>query len=206
MSTVDFWRGPAGDVYRERNLDAEANSLEARIDLWADILAATGRPQSVAEIGAGAGQNLHALSRLAPNAELVAIEPNAGSRQHIVKAGIVPANAVLDGTAGDIPLDDGEVEMAFTSGVLIHIPPDQLLKACREIHRVAARTIVCIEYFSAAPREVIYRGESGRLWTRDFGSFWLDRFPGLTPVGCGFAWKRTTGLDDLTWWAFEKGD
>jgi hypothetical protein len=30
-------------------------------------------------------------------------------------------------------------------------------------------------------------------------------FPDLTCIGHLFAWKRATGLDNLTFWVFEKG-
>ena len=43
-----------------------------------------------------------------------------------------------------------------------------------------------------------------RLFKRDFGGFWLDNFPDLQVVKYGFSWKRLTGLDNLTWWVFEK--
>jgi hypothetical protein len=92
-------------------------------------------------------------------------------------------------------------DLVFTSGVLIHIPPDELLAACQGIYDAAERYIVCIEYFSADPEEKPYRGR--KLWKRDFGSFWLDNFD-LIPLACGFAWNRTTGLDNLTWFAFKK--
>ena len=36
------------------------------------------------------------------------------------------------------------------------------------------------------------------------GGFWLDHLPGLRVIAYGFSWKRLTGLDNLTWWLFEK--
>ena len=94
--------------------------------------------------------------------------------------------------------------MAFTSGVLIHIHPDDLLDSMGEIHRVAKRYVVCIEYFSDKPEMIPYRGHDDRLFKRDFGSYYLDNFPDLSVVDYGFSWKRLTGLDNLTWWVFEK--
>ena len=49
-----------------------------------------------------------------------------------------------------------------------------------------------------------YRGQEGLLFKRDFGGLWLDSFPSLRTVAYGFAWKRVTGVDNLTWWLFEK--
>ena len=73
-----------------------------------------------------------------------------------------------------------------------------------ELYRVSRKYIVLAEYFSVEPEERVYRGQSGLLFKRDFGGFFLDRFPDLTLVDYGFFWRRATGLDDLTWWALRK--
>jgi spore coat polysaccharide biosynthesis protein SpsF len=87
---------------------------------------------------------------------------------------------------------------------MIHIPPADLDQSCREIYRCAKSYIVCIEYFSDKPVALDYRGHDDLLFKRDFGGYWLDLFPSMTPLKWGFAWKRTTGLDNLTWWIFRK--
>jgi pseudaminic acid biosynthesis-associated methylase len=196
------WCGEPGNAYIKRNRPL----IEARIALWSGILVQSfggGRyPDSFLEVGAGSGQNLEAIKALRPEAKTIAIEPNLSARSAMIESGIV--DDIRSGWATGIPCADDCAEMAFTSGVLIHIPPDRLLDACREIYRCSSRYIGCIEYFSADPEEKPYRGPAGRLWKRDFGSFWLDNFPGLKPLACGFAWKRMTGLDNLTWAVFEK--
>ena len=73
----------------------------------------------------------------------------------------------------------------------------------REIHRVSRRYIACVEYFADSPEEVTYRGESGRMWRRDYGSAYMDLFS-LKLLGNGFFWKREGYPDNLTWWLFEK--
>ena len=117
---------------------------------------------------------------------------------------VVPANNISDCLAHDLRFPDESFDLVFTSGVLIHIHPDNLLSSCSEIHRVTRRYIVCIEYFSDKPEEIHYRGHDELLFKRDFGSFWLDNFPDLETRDYGFAWKRVTGLDNPTWWVFEK--
>lgn len=199
-----FWRGEFGDAYTERNA-ATDDRLAARIAMWARILRAMegAPPRSILEIGANVGINLQALGFLT-DATLHAIEPNAGARAAIVENGILPPARVHDGVAAEIGMSDGAVDMAFTSGVLIHVHPDDLLASCREIHRVARRYVVCAEYFSDQPDEVEYRGHAGYLFKRDFGSFWLDNFADLRVLDYGFLWRRLTGLDNITWWVFEK--
>ena len=77
------------------------------------------------------------------------------------------------------------------------------MAACHEIYR-CVEFIVCIEYFSAQPQEIVYRGVSEVLFKRDYGGFWVDQFPDLRLIDYGFLWQRATGLDNLTWWLFEK--
>ena len=201
---VTFWRGAFGDAYGERNAPTE-EAVQAKIAVWARILRALcGRqPGSILEIGANNGLNLRALRQLT-SATLSALEPNTEARRHLARDGVVAQDRIHDGFASAIPLPDAAADLVFTSGVLIHIAPDDLPQACREIHRVAGRYIGCIEYFSDAPEEKPYRGHDGVLFKRDFGSFWLGQFPQLRVLDYGFFWKPVTGQDNLTWWLFEK--
>ena len=201
---LDAWRDNFGDAYTERNV-ADETVLRARTVLWAEILRPllSDPPSSILEVGANVGLNLRVLKRLT-DARLIAVEPNTLAPQKLIDDGVVPTEEVHDAFASSIPLVGRAVDFAFTSGVLIHIHPDDLLAACREIHRVTRRYIGCLEYFSAEPEEVRYRDRDGLLFKRDFGGFWLDNFPDLRTLEYGFAWKRLTGLDNVTWWLFEK--
>ena len=194
--TTALWCDEFGDNYTERNQLTD-DHLQALIKLWTRILSRCS-PWSVLEIGANNGINLRAINALT-SAELFAVEPNNVARKSL--ADIVPD--ALDNVASNIELSDNSVDLAFTSGVLIHIPPDELLPSCQEIYRVARKHICCIEYFSDVPEEKTYR-DGEVLWKRDFGSYWLDNFPDLEVADYGFAWKRMTGLDNLTWWLFSK--
>jgi pseudaminic acid biosynthesis-associated methylase len=199
-----FWRGDFGNEYTDRNANS-SRELRARVALWAPIMARLegAPPRRILEVGANIGNNLRALRQIS-DAEFFAIEPNEKARGVLVDDGVVPQGNVRDGFAAAIDLPDDAVDLAFTSGVLIHIHPDDLLASCSEIHRVSARYVVCIEYFSDKAEEITYRGHSERLFKRDFGGFWMDSFPDLQILDYGFAWKRTTGLDNLTWWLMEK--
>ena len=201
---LDAWRGEFGDAYGGRN-EADEAMIAARTAMWTRILRplADHPPQSILEIGANIGLNLRALAGLT-TARLMALEPNSRARRRLVDDGVVSPDHAHDGAADNIPLDDGAVDMAFTSGVLIHIAPDDLAASCAEIHRVSSRYIACVEYFADTPQEVRYRGHDGLLFKRDFGAFWMDRHPDLRLMDYGFFWRRATGLDNLTWWLFTK--
>jgi spore coat polysaccharide biosynthesis protein SpsF len=158
---------------------------------------------SILEGGANVGLNLRALRSLT-TAELHALEPNAAARKTLVESGVLPAERIIDGLLTRIDLPDGAVDLAFTRGVLIHVPPEDLLPSCRELVRVSRRYVMAVEYFSPREETIPYRGHDRALFKRDFGGFYLDHFPELRVVDYGFDWKRVTGMDDLIWWVFEK--
>lgn len=201
---LNTWRGEFGDLYTARNV-ADAATQRARIKMWAQILRSIegDQPTNIFEVGANQGLNLRALKHLT-DAELIALEPNAKARQILLDDAVLKPQNLYDAFASSIPLEDSSVDMAFTSGVLIHIPPNDLLASCKEIHRISRKYIACAEYFSVDPQEITYRGQDGLLFKRDFGDFWMSHFPDLTLRDYGFLWKRTTGIDNLTWWLFEK--
>ena len=199
------WEGELGDRYTERN-DSTEDNIESRAELFFEIINKMRcNPKSIAEIGAGGGANLQALRRLlGKSVELTAVEPNQIAREAIIANHDCDVARTIYGSAGDIPLADSSVGMVFTSGVLIHIPPEKLGRAMDEIHRVSSRWIVAIEYFNPDLIGVHYRDEDGLLWKGDYGSMYLDRFPDLRCISYGFSWKRESGLDNVTWWIFEK--
>lgn len=202
---IEKWRGAFGDGYVGRN-PADAARIRASTAMWARLLArlAGDPPSSILEVGANIGANLAAL-RQVTGADLFALEPNAKARSMMAASGVVPTASILDGVAEAIPMANGAVDLTFTCGVLIHIAPKRLLTACREIRRVAKKYIVCVEYFADQPETRAYRGETELLFKRDFGAFWLDNFPELVPLDTGFNWRRTTGLDNSTYWVFAIG-
>lgn len=199
---TDFWRSQAGNDYITRNSPTPAQ-LSGRVKMWDEILDKMVAPYTVLEVGANVGVNLNVMKRiLPPCVHYYALEPNKKACE-ILQAEAI-AHVIINGDASDINLKDGSIDLVFTSGVLIHIKPSNLLRACREIVRVSARYVVAAEYFSVTPMMKEYRGQEDLLWTRDYGAFYLENFPELRPIACGFCWKQLTHLDNLTWWVFEK--
>ncbi len=200
---LDAWTGEFGDAYIDRCVASE-EAIRNRAKAWADMMrpieATT--PKSILEVGCNIGINQRALKRLF-DAELFAVEPNPKAREVVLSDEVLDSEHLHAASALKLPFADHSMDMCFTSGVLIHISPDDLMQACSEMFRVSRRYILCAEYFSRDPQEISYRGHAGLLFKRDFGSYWLDNFE-LEPIAHGFHWRRTTGIDDVTWWLFEK--
>ena len=201
---VKFWRGDFGDVYVDRNT-ASFDHMRMKLTMWVKIfdLMAGDMPKSILEVGPNIGLNIRAMKLLC-DAEYFAVEPNAKAREILIKENILAQENLQNGFAGDLLLPEKPFYLSFTSGVLIHIHPDDLLDACTNIHKSTGKYIVCSEYFSDRPETIEYRGHGDKLFKRDYGSFWLDNFPDLKCLGYGFEWKKLTGHDNFTWWVFEK--
>lgn len=206
MSSTDLWQGQFGDDYTRRNA-AKPGNIKSRKELFKSIFKSMGasRLNTIVEVGAGGGANLLALrDLLGDQPRLIAIEPNDRARLQIYSTCVTAVRDIHNARADKLPLPSGSADLVFTSGLLIHIPPDSLGAVMDEIHRVSKRYIVCIEYFSPEMRNLPYRGKSDAMWSADFGSMYLDRFEDLHWCDYGFAWKRATGLDNVTWHLLEK--
>jgi len=91
----------------------------------------------------------------------------------------VPGASVAEGSVLDIPFSDGDFDLVFTSGLLIHIAPTDLPTALAEIHRVSGRWILGSEYYAPSSTEINYRGHNDLLWKDDFAQRYLQQFPDL---------------------------
>lgn len=203
---ADFWRSEFGEGYIERNAP-DANNLRDATIFWSkitNILRETGSvPSSIFEVGPNIGINLRCLKELT-GAEVGGIEPNPKAIAVMEQDGVIAPGDVLEGVGHDIARPDNSCDMAFTNGVMIHIHPDDLDATCHEMYRISRRYILCSEYFSVSPQAIEYRGHSNKLFKRDFGSHWLSLYPDMKLIRYGFEWKPITGLDNMTWWLFEK--
>ncbi len=201
---VKEWRGGFGDAYITRN-EASEEAVRQRVRYWGRMLPAMepDLPRSLLEVGCNVGINLRALTRMI-DAEMYGLEPNDSARGRLTQDGVLPASHALSGTADSVPLEDGAVDLAFATGVLIHVHPDKLGDAIDELVRVSRRFVLISEYFADQPETKTYRGHDGLLFKRDFGAFLWDRHPDLALVDYGFMWRRAVGVDNQNWWLFRK--
>lgn len=206
MSTrqIELWKSDFGHEYAARNPVSDESSRSS-MRRWARMLshAIAPFPSSVLEVGCNLGRNLVALRQMV--AEVHAVEPNIEVMERARSDARLAGARIQEGTAFDLPYADGSIDLVFTCGVLIHIAPEDLPRAVDEVFRVARHYVLCIEYFSHEPVAVPYRGLKGHLFKRDFGQYYLDRFPALRVLDYGFFWKPIDVADNSNWWLFGKG-
>jgi pseudaminic acid biosynthesis-associated methylase len=190
-----LWAGDFGDRYVERNLRAG----DHRGPFWQSILARTA-PASVLEVGSNVGGNLRWLT--GEGRRVTGVDVNAAALD-ILAAEVPDAEGVL-APARHLPFADGEFELVFTMGVLIHQPDESLLAVMDEMVRCTERFLLAGEYHATEATEVPYRGVDGALFKRDYGALFRTRHPHLRLEDQGFL-GRDDGWDDVTWWLFSLG-
>lgn len=178
-----FWRGSFGDEYTVRNAgDWDAFYREqwgvTRTELNEEFLCDLRKDALILEVGCNRGNQLQVLEQQGFT-NLWGIDINKKALR------IARENKDLNlvqGSGLDIPFKDEFFDLVFTSGVLIHIAPDNLSLVLDELYRVSRRYIWCFEYYSERCEEIEYRGHSNRLWKNDFLGLFRKQFPCLRVV------------------------
>jgi pseudaminic acid biosynthesis-associated methylase len=195
-----FWSGAFGNDYVERNQGAAL--LASRTHLFSNALKRAGGVASAVEFGPNVGINLVALRHLLPAIQLTAIEINAKAVEVLRTLDDVKVyhGSILE------PHVERASELAFCSGVLIHINPDALGTVYDNLYAASSRLILISEYYNPSPVAIPYRGHGDRLFKRDFAGEMLDRFTDLRLVDYGFQYHRDPAFpaDDVTWFLMEK--
>ena len=86
---------------------------------------------------------------------------------------------IVKGDVLDIPFKDGYFDLVFTSGVLIHISPDNIKQAVSEIHRVSKKFIWGFEYYADTYTDLEYHGQKNIMWKTNFSKLYQDTFSNL---------------------------
>ena len=191
------WAGQFGNDYAKRSPgDVQANEV-----FFARILAAMNAdPISAIEFGCGVGNNLRALRTLLPDIALRGVEINESAA--ILARQVTPLI-----TIGSMLVHEAIIswELAFTKGVLIHIPPVDLPRAYEVLYRASRKYIMVAEYYAPKPTEIEYRGRRDMLWKGPHAYDMLDRYQDLKLLDYGFVSSRDPyPQDDLNWWILEK--
>lgn len=199
------WTGKFGDEYITRNEFADWK-LPYGTKAFKQMLNGL-EIKSILEVGSSIGLNLHFIKEtLNKDVKVYAVEPNKKAYERLISNRTVLNLAkAWNCDVYNIPLDDSSIDFVFTAGVLVHISPERLGRATDEIVRIARKYVLCIEYFSHTPISVKYRGRKGLLFKRDFGKYYLDRFPDIKCIRYGFLWQNEFKIfDNLNWWLFER--
>lgn len=178
------WVGQFGREYTERNPhtaeDVQKLYLErfgvTREDMNNEFISRLNRDIKILEAGCNVGAQLITLQEMGFK-NLYGVELQEFAVE-VAKRQSKNIN-IIQGNILDIPFKDDYFDMVFTSGVLIHIHPDNLPKAMGEIVRCSRKYIFGFEYYSETRQEIHYRGNHNLAWKCDFAKEFLKNVPKL---------------------------
>jgi pseudaminic acid biosynthesis-associated methylase len=164
----EFWAGDFGNSYISRN--ESENLLSSNIAFFADVFSSLDKlPTSILELGANIGMNVKAMQRLFPNASFTGVEINKEACEILSETGCeVIHSSIVDAVTSK------KYDLVFSKGVMIHLMPDQLITTYKKMYDWSNRFILFAEYYNPTPVSIPYRGNTDRLFKRDFaGEFWI---------------------------------
>ncbi len=181
---METWSGEFGKEYTDRNLatldDMEKMYLRyfgiSRTEMNQDSLVDIPKGIRILEVGSNVGNQLACLQQMGYE-NLYGIELQHYAVE-LSKSRTKSIN-IIQGSAFDIPFRDGYFDLVFTSGLLIHISPNDIQKVMEEIYRCSDKYIWGIEYYSDKYTEISYRGHNDLLWKTNFAQLFLDSFDDL---------------------------
>ena len=133
----------------------------------------------ILEVGSNVGTQLIGLQKIGfKNLYGIEIQPYA---VEISKQNAKNIN-IINGSALDIPFKDSYFDLVFTSGLLIHINPDDINTVMKEIYRCSLEYIWGFEYYADKYLEIPYRGRRNLLWKADFAKLYQNEFKDLELV------------------------
>lgn len=196
-----FWAGEFGENYISRNQGPEL--LASNLAFFSKALAKANGLASVIEFGANIGMNIKALQILFPKQEQFAIEINAKAADELET--IIPSSHVFRNSILEFS-NKKKFDLALIKGVLIHINPDELPGVYEKLYNAASRYLLVCEYYNPSPVKIDYRGQTDRLFKRDFAGEILKTYPDLELIDYGFAYRGDPNFpqDDITWFLMQK--
>jgi pseudaminic acid biosynthesis-associated methylase len=190
-----LFAGEFGAEYTERN-----RAVDARKPAFFHELFKRHGARRVLECGSNLGLNLTECAR-DPEMDVWGLDiqrraiREAWARQE-------GGNFVV-GSLFELPFRDAFFDLAFTCGVLIHVPPAGIADAVKEMHRVSRRFLLCAEYHDEKEVAVPWRGQPAALFRRNYRKLFLGLCPDLELVEEGYK-GPDEGFDRITWHLFRK--
>jgi len=181
---IDEWSGSFGETYTDRNTH-DLESLDdfyqqtygiTRRELNNSFIGNLSRELKILEVGCNVGNQIALLNDMGFK-NVYGIDVNSYAIESSKKR--LKNVSLQVGSAQNIPFDDGFFDMVFTSGVLIHVSPDDIKSVIKEICRCTKNYIWGFEYYSEKYTKVSYRGDDDLLWKTTFSKLYQTICPEL---------------------------
>jgi pseudaminic acid biosynthesis-associated methylase len=184
---MEEWAGDFGKEYTDRNAHS-ISEMEllckqhygiTRSEINSRFIGGFDRNMKILEVGSNIGNQLLLLQNMGfknlygVDLQYYAVELSKSRTKNI---------NIIQGSAFDIPFKDGFFDMVFTSGLLIHISPEDINLVLDEIYRCTNKYIWGLEYYAETYTNVNYRGYDNLLWKTDYSKLFVDHFGNLSLV------------------------
>jgi pseudaminic acid biosynthesis-associated methylase len=197
----NFWINQYAQEYRNKN---NAWDVELGVEGWIKMLNKTNNIDNLLECGCNIGRNISLLNKALPNSKksIIEISPEAFN----IANNTYEIDKSFNGSIIDSNFENESFDLVFSSGVLIHIHPKDLLANMKKMFDYSKKYVLIAEYFNRTPTMIEYQGQKDKLFKSDFGKKFIENFD-VKLVDYGFLWGHiydNGGWDDFTWWLFEK--
>tara|TARA_B100002003_G_C13993011_1_gene479726 strand:- start:190 stop:834 length:645 start_codon:yes stop_codon:yes gene_type:complete len=186
-SQIKEWDSIFGKEYTDRNLRGAEGTDEwsnaqfgiTRTKMNNEFLGTMDRSMAILEVGANIGNQLGLLQKMGfgnlTGLELQSYAIEIGGEQYAdIK--------FIKGSVLDIPFPDNSFDLVFSSFFLIHISPEDLKSAMKQIYRCARKYIWGFEYYNENLVEIPYRDKINMMWKADYATIYQDYFPDLNMI------------------------
>ena len=197
----NFWKKTYSENYIKKNIDFDFN---LGIEGWKKMLNKAQKIESLLECGSNIGRNIDFLENLLPNSSKSIIELSDEAYNKVTDKFNLKNS--FNGTILDSNFKLNSFDLVFSSAVLIHIHPDDVLNNMKKMYDYSKKYILIAEYFNRTPVMIDYQGEKNKLFKSDFGKTFINNFD-VELIDYGFLWGHiydNGGFDDFTWWLFKK--
>lgn len=183
----NFWEGEFGKNYTDRNTrqDDDLNKIYQtwygveRKKMNESFLASLPKETRILEVGCNTGMQLANLKSMGFTSLYgIELQDYAVQKAKDYTQGI----NIIQGSAFDIPFKDKFFDLVFTSGVLIHISPENLPGVFSEMYRCSKKYLWGFEYYADQTTSIKYRGNEGFLWKANYGKLMRGQFKDLNLV------------------------
>ncbi len=142
-SREQFWH-QIQNYHEHRDLPSQDTSAHQNSQWLArDVFQSLGA-KSFLEIGCGSGRNLFWIHKLIPDAALYGVDINV---EAVAKTReLLTISNISTGSLYDLSrYKEGQIDVVYTSGVLMHVPHEAIEQAVREMNRIASVAVVHFE-------------------------------------------------------------
>jgi len=170
-----FWKYDLGDLCAEHN--DRATEAQAR---WWGAVASRYQFATVLEVGCGPGANLTLLRQ--SGVRVFGVDCNARALGRAQAHG----HPVAQAFARALPFQTASVDLVFTMGLLIHVPPRDRASVLREVRRVARRFVALVETYSPIDTVTDMHGLRDVWWSSDFHACYRQVDPDAILIAYAF--------------------